>query len=281
LPILADRAVLSVSGPEAAGFLAGLVTCAVPPSPAAPAAFGALLTPQGKILVDFLLVAVDDGFLVDVAAAERDALVKRLTLYRLRAKVAIAAGADRVAAVADAAPFAAVARAAFADPRLDGLGGRLILPPDAAAPDDGFDAAAVRIAAGVPEGGSDFVFGELFPADVNMDVLGGIDFAKGCFVGQEVVARMKHRGTPRWRTLLVASADGRALPPPGTPVEAGGKPVGRLGGARGGQGLAVLRIDRVAEARRAGVAVTAAGGAVVASLPSYAPFGWPDAAAAD
>lgn len=280
MPVLADRAVLTVLGPDAASFLAGLVTCAVeaPAGSNARPAFGALLTPQGKILFDFFLVPTTDGFLVDVARDQRDALVKRLGFYKLRARVSIAGADDLVGAIAlDATPPAG-ARAVYADPRLAALGTRLILPAGAVLA-DGFDPEAARIAQAVPKGGADFAYGDVFPADVNMDALGGVDFGKGCFVGQEVVARMKHRGTPRWRTLAVTGA--APLPAAGTAIEAGGKPVGTLGSSRDGVGLALVRIDRVADARRLGTPLLAASIPLEASLPAYAGFGWPDGAAAD
>lgn len=280
MPVLADRAVLTVLGPDAASFLAGLVTCAVeaPAGSHARPAFGALLTPQGKILFDFFLAPTGDGFLVDVARDQRDALVKRLGFYKLRARVAIAAADHLVAAIAPETPPPAGALATFADPRLAALGTRLILPAGAALSDD-FDAEATRIAHAVPKGGADFAYGDVFPADVNMDALGGVDFGKGCFVGQEVVARMKHRGTPRWRTLAVTGT--APLPPAGTAIEAGGKPVGTLGSSRAGAGLALMRIDRVADARRTATPLLAAGATLEATLPAYAGFGWPDGAAAD
>jgi folate-binding protein YgfZ len=280
LPVLADRAVLAVTGPDAVSFLAGLLTCAVGPHAGthAHAVFGALLNPQGRVLFDFLLVPTPDCFLLDVARDSRDGLVKRLGFYKLRARVAIAAADHAVGVVAPAAAPPPAALHAYADPRRAELGTRLILPAGGRLA-DGFDAEAARIGLAVPKGGADFAYGDVYPADVNMDALGGVDFGKGCFVGQEVVARMKHRGTPRWRTLAVRGA--APLPAAGTAVEAGGKPVGTLGTSLGGIGLALMRIDRVAEARHAGVPLVAAGAVVEAALPVYAGFGWPDGAAAD
>lgn len=278
MPLVTDRAVVSLTGPDAASFLAGLVTATVDPRPDARAVFGALLTPQGKVAFDFFLVHVADGLLIDVARDLRDGLVKRLGLYKLRARVAVAAVPHVVAVIAPDAEPPANALAAYADPRGAELGIRVILPEGATLA-DGFDVEAARIAAAVPKGGVDFAYGDVFPADVNMDVLGGVDFAKGCFVGQEVVARMKHRGTPRWRTLAVSGA--APLPPAGTALTIAGKPAGTLGASRDGVGLALVRIDRVAEARRSGLDLVADGHVLQAALPTYASFGWPDGAAAD
>lgn len=281
MPVVADRAVFSVTGPDAASFLAGLVTCSVEPRAGLHPhpAFGALLTPQGKVLFDFFLVPIPDGFLVDAPSQQRDALMKRLGFYKLRARVSVAGSDLSVGVIAPEAAAPPAARAVYPDPRLAALGTRLVLPAGATLA-DAFDVEAARIANAVPKSGVDFAFGDVFPADVNMDALAGVDFAKGCFVGQEVVARMKHRGTPRWRTLAVAAAT--PLPPPGTAVTAAGKPLGTLGSALpDGPGLALLRIDRVAEARRDGVPILAGAAALTVSLPRYAPFGWPDGASAD
>ncbi|MCC6982322.1 MAG: folate-binding protein YgfZ, partial [Bauldia sp.] len=164
---------------------------------------------------------------------------------------------------------------------LAGLGFRAIRPATADGGDPG-DAAAYhhhRIALGVPEGGRDFTFGDSFPHDANLDQLGGVAFDKGCYVGQEIVSRMEHRGTARRRIVQVAA---EASPPAsGAEVLAGERPAGTLGSSSGTIGLALLRLDRVKEALDAGKAVTAGGVPLSVTLPAYARFTWPTEAAAE
>jgi folate-binding protein YgfZ len=155
---------------------------------------------------------------------------------------------------------------AFADPRLEALGWRILAPQDLAQKvaelvgADLTDSEAYevhRVAAGVPRGGLDFMYSDAFPHEANMDRLRGVDFDKGCYVGQEVVSRMQHRGTARTRIVRVVLDD--FSPETGIPVLAGDKPVGTMGSTAGGKGLALVRIDRVADALDAGLALTAGG----------------------
>lgn len=253
---LADRAVLSISGAEARDFLQGLVTCDMAKvAPGAPG-FGALLTPQGKILFDFLVVQDGERFLLDAPREKAADLLKRLTFYRLRAKVELAdlsaegkgeAALGVVALFGDAsAPGDAIV---FDDPRAPALGRRAILP-NAAAQAFGSDPResyeAHRIACGVPAGGLDFAYGDAFPHETNMDLLHGVAFDKGCYVGQEVVSRMQHRGLVRKRVVKVA-LEGEAAP--GAEIRAGDIAIGVLGGAQGGRGLATVRLDRAEDAK--------------------------------
>ena len=170
----------------------------------------------------------------------------------------------------------------YSDPRLPELGLRSMLPPHlarAAAAEAGADLAepaayeAHRILLGVPHGGIDFRYGDAFPHEADMDQLGGVDFAKGCFVGQEVVSRIEHRGTARTRIVPVAF-DG-AAPEPGTPVSTGERTVGTLGSTAAGRGLAMLRLDRVAEALAAGQSLTAGGREMRLVKPAWARFSFP------
>lgn len=288
---LVDRGVVSVTGPDATGFLQGLVTSDVERLRPGEAGYGALLTPQGKILFDFLIVRRDDGFLLDTRRATAPALAKRLGFYKLRAKVDIADRSESLAVlVAWGDGLPAMPGAAADDPRLPGLGRRTIVAAEeatgilAAAGSGRSDAAAWhahRIALGVPEGDVDFPYGDSFPHDADMDDLAGVDFAKGCYVGQEVVSRMKHRGTARRRIIPVTGVGADALPPAGTEIVAGGKALGTLGSSAGSQGLALVRIDRVREALDAGLPVTAGDIALEPRLPAFARFGWPAGAAAD
>ncbi|MBJ3778288.1 CAF17-like 4Fe-4S cluster assembly/insertion protein YgfZ [Acuticoccus mangrovi] len=243
--VLERRVAIRFEGPDRVKFLDGLLSADVEAIAPGGLGYGALLTPQGKILSDMMIHVEEDHLTLDVPTAAADDLERRFGLYKLRAAVTLAR-TDEVVVVSGEGP---------ADPRAAGLGGRtLMAPADAPAETDASAYHAARIAAGVPDAVLDFELGDAFPHDANMDLTGGVDFKKGCFVGQEVVSRMRHRGTARRRTVIVA-ADA-TLPATGAPVTVGGKVVGRLGTTLGGDGLAVVRIDRVGEtAEIEGVAV--------------------------
>jgi len=272
---LADRGVVRVEGEDASSFLQGLLTNDVAGLPAGEARYAALLTPQGKILFDFLVLrapGAPPAFLLDCPKALAADLAKRLSIYKLRAKVAIRDASDDFGIVADwggAADFPPSAHV-YADPRAAALGRRAVLPRAAAeavseAALPAYEAA--RIAAGAPRGGVDFAYGDAFPHDADMDLFNGVDFHKGCYVGQEVVSRMKHRGEVRKRVVRVRLAG--SAPAPGTPVTDGAIAIGALGAAAGDKALALLRIDRATEAQAAGRPLEAAGVAVtVEETPS-------------
>lgn len=270
---LPDRALIRVSGPEAEHFLQNLVTTDVAALPVGEARPGALLTPQGKILFDFLISRDGDGFLLESAAGQQADLVKRLTMYKLRAAVTIVAEPEAGVTVSwdderDAA--------ALLDRRFAIAGTVLGRRPGRHAGEDDGAYLDLRIAAGIAESGTDFALQDTFPHDVLMDRNGGVGFKKGCYVGQEVVSRMQHRGTARRRVVIV---DGQtALPTTGTEITAGGKPVGALGSVRGARGLAIVRIDRVGEAMAAGIPVLAGGAAVTVSLPAWSGLDFPTVA---
>ncbi len=272
LALLPNRAVVAVTGDDASSFLQGLLTCNVETLPEGEARLGALLSPQGKILFDFLVSRAPDGFHLDVARAKAPDLLKRLTLYKLRANVTVAALPLAVAAGwGTDAPSPALR-----DGRLAELGWRLHAP-EGEAPAVDADAsayAAHRIGLGVPEGGTDFPLSDAFPHEALMDQLGGVDFKKGCYVGQEVVSRMQHRGTARTRIVPLVYRDGEAGPA-GEPVTAGEKSLGQTGGGAGSRGLAMVRIDRLGEALAAGETVLAGGRAVKVEKPGFATFAWP------
>lgn len=263
--VLEDRGVLRVAGEDAANFLQGLLTNEMVDFAVGAARYAALLSPQGKILFDFLVLRIpaESGaaFLIDGPAAQVGELARRLGFYRLRAKVTIAdESAERaVAAFWGAAPAERPGGFVYVDPRDPRLGWRAILPrADAPAIGGGAQAyEAHRIRLGVPRGGVDFAYADIFPHDANLDLLHGVDFEKGCYVGQEVVSRMRHRGTSRKRIIRLALAG--AAPAPGAPVLAGETPVGTLGSAAGGLALALLRLDRVEDARAAGRGLTVGG----------------------
>lgn len=266
--ILEDRALVRMSGADAESLLQGLITCNLDTLEACHAAWGALLTPQGKILMDFLVARHENAFLIDLDAGQRDAFVKKMTLYRLRSDVTIEPLDDAVALT-----FEDV-EGAIRDPRADGLGwrfyGQAHGDPDEAVREI---QTARHIDAVVPQGGIDFAYGDCFPHDINMDDLGGVDFAKGCYVGQEVVSRMKHRGTARKRTIRVVGSG--PLPQGGASIVAAGKTIGSLGSVGGNRGLAMLRLDRVAEAKAQGEPILVDDVALEIELPDYASFSLP------
>jgi folate-binding protein YgfZ len=230
------------------------------------------------------------GFFLDCPRALATGFVTKLNFYKLRAKV-IAEDLSAtlgVLAAWDGEPRVTYGLA-FRDPRLPALGPRMMLAPQRAA-----EAAAAlgaelvdaaeyekhRIALGVPRGGLDFMYGDAFPHETDMDQLAGVDFDKGCYVGQEVVSRMEHRGTARTRVVPVAY-DGFA-PEPGIAVTAGDKPLGTFGSAAAGIGLAMLRLDRTADALAAGQPLVAGGVALQLRKPDWARFQFPgDARAAE
>ncbi len=236
---LTDRAVLAVTGPGATAFLQGLVTNDVTKVNPGSSAYAALLTPQGKIVTDFLIHAAPDGYRLDVAAAHAPDLLKRLKLYRLRAPVGLddVSAAEAVfAAWGEAAPAAAAK-----DPRLDALGGRWIAAPDTLTADAGLAGYhAHRLALGVPDSAD--TAGQ-FALDANLEELHGVDFRKGCYVGQEVTARMKHKAAPR-RRLIAVIADGD-LPSPGSRLTTpDGADAGEVATGSGHTAIASLRLGQ-------------------------------------
>jgi len=251
---LADRTIISVSGADAEPFLNGILTASTLGLKDETFRYGALLTPQGKVIADALITRREDAILLDCAAVAAPALVKRLTLMKLRAAVVIAQHDDLGVTVFEGA----------ADPRSTLAPHRRIGPRRPG--DDPAPYHAARIAAGVPEQGADFGAESVFPADINMDLLNGVDFKKGCFVGQEVASRMKRRGTARRRTLTTSVATGAQ---PGTPVLAGEFEIGLLTSISGGAALVRLRIDRLAEAEAKGETLSADGAPVVIHHPQW------------
>jgi len=276
---LPDRGVIKVAGEDARNFLNGLVTTDVEKLKPGLGRFGALLTPQGKIIVDFLITEAPaghgGGFLIDCPKPLAEGLAAKLKFYKLRAKVTVENLSEDLGVLAawDGKP-AAQPDLAFADPRNEDLGYRILIPEDLKQKLSDLigaelvDAAAYeahRIALGVPRGGLDFTYSDAFPHETNMDRLSGVDFDKGCYVGQEVVSRMQHRGTARTRSVKVLLED--SSPEPGVSVMAGDKPVGTMGSSAQGKGIALMRIDRVADALDAGQALTAGGLAVTLAEP--------------
>jgi folate-binding protein YgfZ len=288
--LLTDRAVIKVIGDDARKFLHGLITADILALTPGTARFCALLTPQGKIIADFFVAeapaADGGGFFLDFPRALGATLFDKLNLYKLRAKVLIEDLSEilGVLAVWDGTP-AAKYGLSYADPRLPALGARLMIPPHRAADAAGEigaslvtadDYEAHRIALGVPRGGVDFAYGDAFPHEADMDQLGGVDFAKGCYVGQEVVSRIEHRGIARTRAVPIRY-DGGA-PENGVAITAGERQVGTMGSAARGRGIALLRLDRIAEATEP---LTAGGVPIHLVKPDWARFSLPDIKAAE
>ena len=234
---LPSRAVIAVSGPDWRSFLQGLLTQDVETLAPGELRFAGLLTPQGKLLHDLFVAGREDGALLDVQADQRQALLPRLSLYRLRAKVTLEASDRPVLAVFGGE---VAGEGLYADPRLPALGARAYDGRPADADEDAYDAH--RLALGVP-GPADWGQERTYPIEANFDLLAGIDFKKGCFVGQETTSRMKRRGTIKNRMLPI-TFDG---PPPafGAEVLADELRAGEVLGGRDGQALALLRLDRI------------------------------------
>jgi len=280
---LTDRGVLRVSGEGGRDFLQGLITSNMDQVGPDAGIHAALLTPQGKILFDFFVAADDDGLLIDCAKSTIPELMKRLRFYKLRAAVEFADLSDDLGiwAVWGAAGGFTGAGAVIPDPRLDGLGLRIIAPADADFSDTDCtqegEAAyhAHRIALGVPEGGRDYQLGDTFPHEAVLDELNGIDFKKGCYVGQEVVSRMEHRGTARKRIVPVRA--GVPLTADGSAVAADGAAIGQLGSVSDCDGLALVRLDRAEKAISEGKTIRAGDVAIELLQPAWASFRVPRA----
>jgi tRNA-modifying protein YgfZ len=274
---LPDRGVVSVTGADAVKLLQGLVTNDVESLVTRPddlsfkaaTAHAGLLSPQGKILFEFFCVRTPDGFVLDVSLEKAAELVKRLTLYKLRAAVEIKDVSEAYKCLALWGPNACSSgptkgTIAFIDPRHPELGQRILaearFATDIASATNGMKAdpqayVAHRIALGVPEGGKDYDFGDAYPHEADFDLYNGVSFIKGCYVGQEIVARMQHKTTIRKRVVPVVG--NTALPGDRPEITAGGVAIGKLGSVSGTSGLAMLRLDRAQEFTGKGVALLA------------------------
>ena len=232
--ILSDRSVLVLDGPDTLALLERLVTSNTHDWEIGEARYGALLTPQGKVIADFIAHRTEAGALLDVATHAVGDLSKRLQMFRLRAKVDIGVDGKQAVAIGDDGA---------ADPRSPDLPKRSFVEDGSAAAISDEDWDAIRVPAGVAEWGRDFQGAEVFPWEINMDRQAGVDLKKGCFVGQEVVSRMHRRGKLRKRTVIV---EGENLSK-GQSVE-GETPVGEITSASGSKALALVRVDRLAKA---------------------------------
>lgn len=296
--LLADRGVVRVAGADAEKLLQGIITSDMELLAKQPAIHAALLTPQGKILFEFFVARNGDGFLLETAKDQAAGLAKRLAMYKLRAKVSIEDASEHWDVWTSwgseiiEGPWMSEAEApeedlqvtpmdfmdciAFRDPRFWDLGSRWMVYRRLRTPlrkllqahsmDAADDYHAHRISLGVPEGGKDYVLGDTFPHEANMDLLNGVSFSKGCFVGQEVVSRMQHRGTARKRVVIV---EGSAPLQSGCEITAGPATIGTIGSVSGNHALALVRLDRVEEMQRKGEQITAAGATLTIRLPDY------------
>jgi len=242
---LSDRAVIALEGPEARPFLQNLITNDLTALAPGSALYAALLAPQGKILFDFLIVEGDGAVLLDCEAASAEQLARKLTQYRLRARIEIVTR-PQLSVYAGLTGRPAERAISFPDPRHPALGLRSIgavaeMPAELAGPSVYH---AARLELGIPEG-KDFGSDKIFALDAGLDELHAIAFNKGCYIGQELTARMKHRGTDRKRILTVSA--GAALPASGA-VRSGETMIGELVSIYGSKGFALVRLDRLEEA---------------------------------
>ncbi|MGL4636969.1 MAG: YgfZ/GcvT domain-containing protein [Beijerinckiaceae bacterium] len=285
---LPNRGVLRITGEDARSFLDGLVTNSLAGVKPDVACHTALLTPQGKIIADFFVTEADaedgGGFYCDVPLVSIADLMKRLTLYKLRAKVTIEDMSSElvVMAIWGGEPVADLAMS-FTDPRLAAMGQRVIVHHsqqenviEAAealtAELEHYHNARARLCLGEPV--FDYPLNDTFPHEINMDQLHGIDFQKGCYVGQEVVSRMQHRGSARTRLVQLQYEEHIAVAE-GAPVVEGDKTLGVTGTCAAGIGLAMLRLDRAADAVAAGTPITAGGVPATVVKPAWWTASWP------
>ena len=286
---LEDRGILAVSGSDRVRFLQGLVSNDVTRISPTRGVYAGLLTPQGKYLFDFLMINDGDRILLECEASRLADLAGRLRLYRLRLKVDLADAGDvrRVYAVHGDRVFAilgldgeagsvtaCLGGLAMVDPRLPALGARLVLPAEAdpcslglfSQSADAYEAHRIRL--GIPDGSRDMVIQKTTLLEAGFDELQGIDWQKGCYVGQELTARMKYRGLVK-RRLMPVRIDG-PLPPAGTPVSLDGVDAGEMRSAHDGQGIAMIRLNMLTAA--AGMPLQAGDAAVRPYRPDWAQF---------
>ena len=290
--LLEDRGLIAVEGEDARGFLQGLVSNDVDKVGAGCAVHAAFLTPQGKYLHDFFMVQMGDTLVVDCEAGRADDLMRRLGVYKLRARVTLSGRTGDLAVAAlfgegvfeslglpgragQAAPFAG--GLAYVDPRLAAVGARAVLPrPGAgqALEKAGFAAATaagydtLRLGLGLPDGSRDMVVEKATLLESGFDELNGVDWDKGCYMGQELTARTKYRGLTKKR-LMPVDIDG-PVPPSGTPVMVDGKEAGEMRSARGSVGLALIRLEHLDKA--AGARFTAGEARITPRKPDWAAF---------
>lgn len=275
---LSNRALVHITGEEAEKFLQAVITTDLDklgPDNLKP---GALLAPQGKILFDFLVSRIDGGLRFDLPVSIAADFIKRITLYRLRAKAEITQLPESLVSVSwqtESHPSQndSIKRDSRFPTELNVH--RIYGPADGTTNESAW--TKLRAEYGIAEGETDFAYNDVFPHDVNFDQTGGVSFPKGCFIGQEVVSRMQHRGTAR-RRVLVAHSDGN-LPPMGTPITVDGREIGTTGSSADTIGIALVRIDRAKDAIDAGSPILAGETPITLTLPPHVRFGFPEAEA--
>ncbi len=291
---LEDRGVLALEGEDVRPFLQGLISNDIEKVTDKTAIYAALLTPQGKYLFDFMIAQQGERLLLETEAARLPALSQRLTMYKLRAKVEIADVSEDmvVLALPDAeslaslglspTPGAAISSddgVVFVDPRMTALGARAVflrnrlaelLEPRRLEPGEVSDLQTRRYQMGVPEGSSDLTVDKATLLESGFEELNGVDFDKGCFVGQELTARMKYRALVKKR-LMPVQFDG-VPPAAGTPIKAEAREIGEIRSAIDGIGLALMRLDRLAEVSDQGKTLMAGDVAVTPSKPDWVNF---------
>jgi tRNA-modifying protein YgfZ len=285
--LLTDRSIVKFAGDDARAFLNSLFTANIVTLTAGESRYSALLTAQGKLIVDAFVSEAPaekaEGFYFDIPKSQTQTFLAKMKGYNLRKKYAVEDLTEKLGILAVWEGTAATPKyPCHTDPRLAALGQRIMLPPGEAAavaaeigaeltPQDAFEAH--RIALGIPRGDLDFVYGDAFPHEADMDQLHGIDFKKGCFVGQEVVQRMERRNTARTRVVPV-TFDGTA-PDAGAEVIAAEKSVGTIGSTVNGRGLALLRLDRAEDALAAGHPLKAGDVTLHLVKPDWVQFPFP------
>jgi folate-binding protein YgfZ len=263
---LPSRAVISVKGEGATDFLQNLVTADIDGLKPGEATYSALLQPQGKILFDFFILAENGRYAIDCSATQKPDLLKRLTFYKLRAKVTLE-DSDEDVGVAPVKPANGLS---YTDPRAAQLGARLIVRKGSLPGGDQEAYRGGRIRLGLADSDEDIGSGELFPHEANLDQLGAVSFKKGCFIGQEVVSRMEHRGTARNRIVPVYSPKG--TPAKGSAVTAGDKAIGSVLSSSDKDALALIRLDRLKDAVEAGDGLLTEAGPIHVRKPGWARF---------
>lgn len=271
---LENRALVLVTGAEAEKFLQAVITTDLDSLGADELKPGALLTPQGKIMFDFLVSRVENGLRLDMPEEIAEGLMKRLMLYRLRSKAEITQSSESLIAVSwqnDSA--SSQSDSSKRDLRFpESLNVRRHYGQQCDENNiEGW--TQLRIANGIAEGSNDFAYNDLFPHDANFDQIGGVSFTKGCFIGQEVVSRMQHRGTARRRAMVATATS--PLPEKGTALTVGAREIGNLGETCGNQAIAFVRIDRVQDALDSQTPIMAGEVEVSLTIPPTAKYTMP------
>ncbi|RCL03095.1 MAG: Folate-binding protein [Candidatus Tokpelaia sp. JSC189] len=274
---LNDRALITISGPDSGHFLQNVITTDIKKISEEDMLPGALLSPHGKVLFDFLIGYHNGLFFIDIRSAIANAFIRRLNLYRLRANIEIH---EKKHAIVDIFQEKLIKHTSsktekddstliFNDKRVNKkyniIRTYYIKNQEHAAVDDTETWDIIRIENGIAESGTDFEPGDVFPHDINYDKINGLSFEKGCYIGQEVISRIQHRGTARKRVLIAASSS--FLPRAGTVIEAEGSRVGVLGTVAGTKAIALVRIGQLKALTDAGIPVTAQGIPLAFSLP--------------